>query len=160
MMGRRTETRHEMQGIFVFVLLGMFAVMSTLLVLLGAQMYRGTVSHSEETGQVRVLTSYVRSMVRAQDQEGAVGIEQYGDRTVLALHEDLGTESYVTWLYEYEGNLYEQFTDSGREFSPASGTAICPAGSFEPVLEDGLLTIGMTDADGEDCTVRIRLRCA
>ena len=49
-----------MQGVFVFVLLGLFAVMSTLMVLLGAQMYRNTVDKTTENNEGRVLTAYVR----------------------------------------------------------------------------------------------------
>ena len=158
-MRQKSGTTHEMQAIFVFVLLGLFAVMSTLLVLLGAQMYRGTVEHSEATGETRILSSYVRSMVRAHDAQDAIGIEQHGDITALALREQWGSDTYVTWLYEYEGNLYEQFTDAGREFVPASGDVICPAGSFVPSLSDGLLTLQMTEPSGEDCTVQIALHC-
>ena len=49
--------QHSMQGVFVFVLLGLFAVMSTLMVLLGAQMYRGTVDravHATAAGKVGI----------------------------------------------------------------------------------------------------------
>ena len=39
-MANYSRTQHSMQGAFIFVLLGLFALMSTLMVLLGAQMYR------------------------------------------------------------------------------------------------------------------------
>ena len=37
---------------------------------------------------------------------------------------------------------------------------ICPAQSFEPHLENGLLTVDMTNAKGMRETVRVALRCA
>ena len=151
--------QHEMQGVFVFVLLGMFAVMSALLVLLGAQMYRGTVDKSEADNASRILFSYVRSMVRAEDARSSVDIEDHEGIKVLAMHEEIEGDPYVTWLYSYEGSLYEQFTRANREFSPASGTAICAAGTFEPVLEGNLLTVTMEDEMGEDCSVSVALRC-
>ena len=71
--GKRVQ--HSMQGVFVFVLLGLFALMSTLMVLLGAQMYHNTVDLSTANNDGRVLSAYVRSMVRAEDAAQAVTVE-------------------------------------------------------------------------------------
>jgi len=76
------------------------------------------------------------------------------------MREDLDGETYVTWLYCYDGNMYEWFTSDDGDFRPESGTAICPAQSFEPSLENGLLTVDMTNAKGVRETVRVALRCA
>ncbi len=152
--------QHGMQGVFVFVLLGLFAVMSTLMVLLGAQMYRNTVDRATANNEERVLGAYVRSMVRAEDAADAVGIEEHDGVKALALREDYDGEAFVTWLYCWEDQLYEQFTEAEGEFEPQSGTAICSAGSFEPRLEGNLLTIDMTDGKGEPETVMVALRCA
>ena len=160
MSGKQRTINHSMQGVFVFVLLGMFAVMSTLMVLLGAQMYRNTVDHATRNNEDRVMVAYVRSMVRAEDADKSVSVEDQNGLTTLALREELDGTGYVTWLYCHEGQLYEQFTSEGDEFDPADGTAICPAQSFEPRLEGGLLTVDMTDGKGQQSTVRVGLRCA
>lgn len=160
MKGKRRGVQHGMQGVFVFVLLGLFAVMSTLMVLLGAQMYRNTVDHSTRNNEDRVLSAYVRSMVRAEDAAGAVEIEDNGGIRTLTLYETAEDDGYVTMLYCYDGQLYEWYTSRGREFNPQSGTAICGAQSFEPRLEGDLLTVEMTDARGEAQTVQVALRCA
>ena len=151
---------HSMQGVFVFVLLGIFAVMSTLMVLLGAQMYRNTVDHATANNEDRVLGAYVRSMIRAEDGADDVAVEEFDGTKVLALNESIEGENYVTWLYCYEGQLYEQYTSAGHDFEPQSGSAICPAQSFEPKISDGLLTVDMTDGAGQPCTVCVGLRCA
>jgi len=158
--GKRKTVQHSMQGVFVFVLLGLFAVMSTLMVLLGAQMYRNTVDRSTANNEDRVLSAYVRSMIRAEDTSGAMEIGEYDGVKALAMREDLDGEAYVTWLYCYEGQMYEWFTSDDGEFRPESGTAICPAQRFEPSLDDGLLTVNLVNAKGEPETVRVALRCA
>ncbi len=160
MSGNRKTVQHSMQGVFVFVLLGLFAVMSTLMVLLGAQMYRNTVDRSTANNEDRVLGAYVRSMVRAEDTRGAMEIGEYDGVKTLAMREDLDGETYVTWMYCYDGNMYEWFTSDDGTFSPQSGTAICPARSFDPSLENGLLTVDMINGKGEPETVRVALRCA
>ena len=157
---KRRSIQHSMQGIFVFLLLGLFAVMSTLMVLLGAQMYHNTVDQTAENNEDRMLSAYVRSMVRAQDAAGAVAVEEQAGLKTLALHESLEGEEYVTWLYCYDNQLYEQFTSLGHDFEPEAGTAICPATSFDPQLENDLLTVNMADGTGERFLVQVALRCA
>lgn len=159
-MNRKAGTvQHGMQGVFVFVLLGLFAVMSTLMVLLGAQMYRNTVDRADGNNAGRVLSAYVRSMVRAQDAAQALSVEDHDGVRTLAMREGEGDDQFVTWLYCYQGWLYEQFTGLGDDMKPERGTAICPAGSFEPSLEGELLTMRMTDEAGTPCTVQVALRC-
>ena len=160
MMDNRKMVTHSMQGVFVFVLLGLFAVMSTLMVLLGAQMYRNTVDHTTANNQDRVLGAYVRSMIRAEDADRSVSVENHDGVNALALREMIDGEEYVTWLYGYEGQLYEQFTGADRDFNPTSGTVICPVKAFGPKLDGNLLTVDMVDGKGDLCTVRVALRCA
>ncbi len=160
MMDNRKMVTHSMQGVFVFVLLGLFAVMSTLMVLLGAQMYRNTVDHATENNEGRVLGAYVRSMIRAEDSAGDVAIEDHDGVNTLALYEQIDDERYVTWLYCYNGQMYEQFTGADRQFKPLSGTVICPAKTFAPALNDNLLTVNVVDGANRMDTVRVALRCA
>lgn len=157
-MKRRRSVQHGMQGVFVFVLLGLFALMSTLLVLFGAQMYRGTVTHSESNNTNRVLTSYVRSMIRAEDAQDAISIEEMDGVSTIAMREYIGDIEYITRIYGYDGALYEQFTAADRPFKAVNGTKIIEISSFTPKLENGLLTVEMTDAKGEEILVQTAIR--
>ena len=154
------RVQHGMQGVFVFVLLGLFALMSTLMVLLGAQMYHNTVDLSTLNNEGRVLSAYVRSMVRAEDAAESIAVEEYDGIPVLMMREALDDDGFVTMLYCYEDQLYELYTSDDYDFTPQSGTAICPAFSFVPSFENGLLTVDMINAKGESETVRVALRCA
>lgn len=154
-----TKGQHSMQGAFIFVLLGLFALMSTLMVLLGAQMYRATVDHSQQNNQNRVLSAYVRSMVRAQDSEGTIDIESLDGTPVLCMREGEGDDAFITRLYQHEGKLYELFTRARNEFALGDGTPICDAGSFDATLENQLLTVKMTNGLGEPCEVRVAMHC-
>ena len=156
----KNNAQHSMQGVFVFVLLGLFAVMSTLMVLLGAQMYRGTVDHTAENNAARVLSAYVRSMVRSGDEAGKVSVENYDGIQAVALRQDYYGVEYVTWLYLYEGNVCELFGREEYGFDPMVGDPITPVTSFEPTLADGLLTVAIVDETGEARTVQVALRTA
>ena len=159
MAGGYTRSEHSMQGAFIFVLLGMFALMSTLMVLLGAQMYRATVEHSEDNNQGRLLSAYVRSMIRAQDSGQTIEITEENDVPVLCMKEDWDGDVYVTRLYQHDGSLYEYYSSAEQPFDLGDGTAICEAGSFKATLDGQLLTINMTDGRGQPCEVRVAMRC-
>ena len=158
MSNGNVKVQHSMQGAFIFVLLGLFALMSTLMVLLGAQMYHSTVDSSQYNNEKRVMGAYVRSMIRSMDA-GDISVEEPGGIPAVALKETWEGEQYVTWIYQYDGALYEQYTDMEDEFNPERGTEICPANSLSAELKDGLLTVNLTDGDGQPCTVQVALRC-
>ena len=158
--------KQSVTGIFVFVILGLLAVMSTLLVLLSAQMYRGTVASAEKTGEYRILTSYVRSMVRGMDRMDGIRVETWTDEStgescpVISLLESIDGEEYQTQLYVWEGMLRERFTEAIWEFDPEDGEEICPADRMEATLDaSGLLTV-VLEANGKSQEVCIALRCS
>ncbi len=155
------ETNHAVSGTCVFLLLGLFAVFSMLLVLLGAQAYRATVDATAEHGDRRVLQNYVRNAVRAADENGAFSVSELEGLCVLALSTpDDADERYVQYIYCYQGALRELYTSAEYGFAPEDGDPICPALGLEAQLQNGLLTVVITDAEGERITVRIAPRAA
>ena len=152
------DKRHSVSGTFVFLLLGVFALFSMLLVLLGAQAYRSGVEQTTSNGQARVLQAFVRNAVRADDADGVIRVEEIDGIPVITFVSDMDGERYIKYIYCHEGELCELFTAEEYGFNPESGERICAAGSFRPVIKDGLMTIEMTCENGEPCTVSVALR--
>lgn len=149
---------HTIAQAFVFLLLGIFAVLCTLMVLLGAQLYRGSVARTEETASARVLNSYVINVVRANDASGLVRCEQRSGTDVLVFDWDADGASYETLVYCHDGYLRELFTEAGQQFNPAFGDEICPAQSFRAQMQDGLLRVELSDEHGQDSVLHLALR--
>ena len=159
MMSRSSaEHGHAIAGVFVFLLLGVFALFSTMLVLIGAQAYRATTAHSEEHGAARTLYAYVYNTVRGDDVAGIIETREEQGIDVLAVHYEFDDESYIKRVYCWEGNLRELLTSAKAEFTPAAGEVISPLEEFEAKLTNGLLTVDMTDAYGHAQTVQVVLR--
>ena len=160
MNGRKSFTprKHPVSQAFVFMLLGIFAVMSTLMVLLSAQLYRSVIDRTEQNTARRILTGYVSNAVRGSDADGGVYADNRGGTDVLALAMDVDGDVYETLIYCHEGVLYELFMEPGQEFDPEYGSVICEAQSFAARIEDGLLTAEMTDGDGRSARIDIALR--
>ena len=104
------------------------------------------------------MQTFVRNAVRAQDEADAVSIEKYDGVPVLAIHSDIDGEDYTQYIYCWQGELRELFTSARYAFEPEDGTPICEAEGFEAVLENGLLTARMTDAEGTVSTAYIACR--
>jgi len=154
----RFSPKHTIAQVFVFVLLGVFAVLSVLMVLLSAQLYRGTVNQTEQHSAQRILSSYVTNIVSANDVKGMISVEKLDGVEMLVLGWDVEGELYETKIYCHDGSLRELFMRASQEFDPEYGEEICAAQAFSPVLNEELLEISLTDGTGHESTLYIALR--
>lgn len=146
-------------GAFVFLLLGTFALLSTLMVLLSAQMYRATVRQTETHNSQRLPGSYLLNAVHGADRAGAVEVLRLGDVDVLALNDLSDDEGYQTQMYCYGGYLRERYADAQEPFEPEYGEPVCALAGFTPALHGDLLQLRLTDEGGVERTLHVRLRC-
>lgn len=158
-MSERAAGGHSITGAFIFLLLGLFAVMSSILVLSGVSAYRGSTASADRTNERRILSAYVRGKVRSLDVEDAIGTEMVDGVPVLTLKEYYG-EEYLTRLYVSDGMLREWFSEAENPFKIGDGDEIMPAQSMDVSLSPGLLHVSLTTADGEETIENdIALRC-
>ncbi len=139
--GVRARTGH-IQNVFVFLLLAIFAIGCILVTAMAAEAYRSTVADSDRNNTDRVLAAVVRGAVRSEDA-GTVKIERFEEEgiTSLTFVNDYDGEIYYRRLYCNGGYLWESLTSEERGFSPDMGDTLCEASLFEPVLENGILTV-------------------
>ena len=69
------KNNHAISGVFVFLLLGIFAIFSTIMVVMGAKAYRGMVEKADVHNSIRVASSYIRTMLRSNDETGVLRVE-------------------------------------------------------------------------------------
>ncbi len=154
----------NVSSLFVYLLIGMFALFSLLLVLVGVGAYQGVVRDGESTAQVRTSLSYIASKVRAGDVNGAVFVEDHQGVSVLAIKQE--DEDTVTRIYclpgdaDGEPGLYELFTDAGEQPDLADGQRIAEVAAFEAKKVNDGIELGVTTASGDAQQMRLRLRSA
>ena len=158
-MRKNAAPSHAISGVFVFVLLGIFAVFSTVMVVLGAKAYKGTADRAAEHNAGRIAGAYMRSMVRSDDEEGAVTLEDISGVHTVALHNVYDGEAYLTRLYVYGGMLREWFSYAEADFVPEDGEPVCEADDMEATMQPGLLTVRLKHQDAWT-TVDVALRAA
>ncbi|MBR1607060.1 MAG: DUF4860 domain-containing protein [Clostridia bacterium] len=140
-MKRTTSSSHAISGVFVFLLLGIFAVFSTVMVLLSARAYKGAVDRLAAHNAARIAPAYLRSMVRADDEMDVVFVEEKAGVTSVTLRNVYDGEAYVTRMYCWEGMLCEWFSEEASEFIPAEGESVCACEALTAQTLPGLLSV-------------------
>ena len=140
-MGKST---HAISGVFVFLLLGIFAVFSTVMVMMSAKAYKGMVEQSALHNSVRVASSYIRTMLRADDESGVLKIEDVDGVHTITMENDW-EDIYVTRLYVYEGKLREWFAMAEIPFEPQNGETVCDLDSMQAEFVNGILKVTVTE---------------
>ncbi len=153
----KKRINHSISGIFVFLLLGIFAVFGTVMVVLGARVYRDINEVSGVHSTARIGAAYLRSMIRGDDESGVLSIESMDGQDCIVMMNTYDDESYVTRIYVYDGVLREWFTEASVEFEPENGEEICRADAMRAEIQDGLMSIQL-QTDGEWHEVKIALR--
>ena len=154
---RRSAPGHSIPALFVFLLLGIFAVFSLVLIMFSAQAYKSTVDRTSQHNEERILASFVRNNLRTADLSGGIRYETDSTvpRLVIADPED---EEYAEFIYVYEGKLCELYTEIDKDFNPEAGEEICSADDLDATIENGLLHVTVT-ANGEEHVTSFALRC-
>ncbi len=156
---KKAQSSHAISGVFVFLLLGIFVVLSTVMVLLGARAYKGSSDRLADHNAERVAAAYVRSMVRANDEAGVIRIEEVDAITALTMETAVEFDVYVTRVYVYDGMLREWYAESNLAFRPDQGDVVCKADEMRAEMNGGLLTVSLRNGE-KWITVDTALRAA
>ena len=157
-MKKSMARSHALGGVFVFALLGTFAVMGVLLIMLGAQAYNTVVTSAQMSSNERILRSYPLNKVRMNDNVDALEIRQIEGVDVLTITQDYDGDMYETYVYCYDGWLRELFMAQEEEFYLEDGDELIEAQYFRPKIENGMMSFEIGTADGENYQAKLALR--
>ena len=146
-MSRKNPPSHAISGVVVFLVLGIFAVFSTGMVLLGARAYKSTADRAAEHNAYRIGMAYVRSMVRSDDEDQSIRVENVNGIPTICMRNVYDGDSYVTRLYVYDGKLREWFTEETEEFVPENGETVCDMEEMNAEVDGQLLKVGLKARD-------------
>lgn len=132
------EKRMEMTQVLALLTLTVFALCLLLVLLSGAGVYRNLVDRSEENYDRRTALHYLTTRVRQAD---AVQIGVLQDCEALILVEQVQEETFLTWIYCWDGWLWELYAVPGGSFSPEDGQRVLEADSLSCSLDGSLLTL-------------------
>ena len=152
---KQKPIKHHIDGLIALRLFGVFAVCVLAVLLTGADAYRRLTQRDRAAYDRRTCVQYVATRVRQADALDRVAVEDFNGISCLTLQDGDG---YVTRVYCYDGYLMELYCGVDVELEPGDGEQIIPAGGLDLSLEDGLLTVAATDAQGTQSTLLLSLR--
>ena len=149
-MEENTRHRHSIDLFCVISLFLLFVLAAMLVVVLGSNIYAGSVRGMSEHGEVRTAVSYITQKVRQDREQGAVTVETFGGSDALVLSENADGAAYETRLYLYDGQLMELLAVRGSDLSPDAGSPVMAMDSLSfRMLSPALLRVTGTCRDGE-----------
>lgn len=151
---RFKRPKHHTDGLVTLLLFGVFAACVLSVLLTGAKVYRTITAGNQREYSRRTCAQYLSTKVRQARSAACVQVSEDS----LDLRETIDGDDYVTSIYCYDGWLWEIFTFDGWDFDPEDGERILKAQDMELSLEDGLLTVDITDEAGENTHLVLSLR--
>ena len=154
------ETHHIVDILFVIALLCFFAVSAMMLIILGANIYKNTVSHMSENFDSRTSYAYIVQKIRQHDEAGAVSAGSFDGKPSIIMTDDVDGISYTTYLYESDGYICELLSRSDQDMNADSGTKIMPVKEFDIEKEnDCLYHIKIKNSSGTNVEMYISTHC-
>lgn len=129
------------------LLLFCFLAVSILLVLLqGADLYRRLNQRSQLVYEQRTCSGYLTEKIR--QAPGNPYIQPFGEGDAIQFEETIGGEVWTTWIYCYDGWIWEYYGSDAVPESPELGEKIFPAEGLSLSTEGRLLQILVEDRTG------------
>jgi len=156
------KTRHQIDGAFVLLLFGIFAVCVLMVLLTGAGSYQRLTERDSASYSRRTAVQYVAAKVRGADAAGCVTVSDFaGDADggdTLFLKETVDGADYCTRIYYDDGYIRELFTAADAAVSPEDGEKVLAARGLSFSAADGRLTVTATDENGAVTSLTLALR--
>ncbi len=155
-MDFKGDRKHMVDILFVLTLFFVFALSALTLVVLGANVYRSTVDHMDESFTDRTSYAYITQKLRQNDEAGALSFADFGGTDACVFTQEINNTIYNTYIYEYDGYLCELLARADMDMEPAAGTKILELDSFEitPVTPK-LSRVDLSFADGKSMQVYV-----
>lgn len=143
------KIRHTVDTLFVLVLFAVFVVMALYVTSSGALAYKNAAAQMDERFDRQTCVSYITAKIRANNEEGKIGIGEFGGVPALCIYENAGESEYVTYIYQYDGAVRELFCSAQITLEPSAGAALTDAGALDFSKDGNLYRIKLTDTDGK-----------
>lgn len=149
--------RHIIDLLFIVALIGVFALSSLLLVVLGINVYKKSFDRSQNAASMRTSIFYVCEKIRQSDAGGTVRISQAEDIPALIVYQTINGDAYETWIFAAGGDVREVTVAEGTNVTKTDGQKIIEADKLVFTRIGDMLKITVRDENGNDFDVMINI---
>ena len=116
--------KNRIDTVFVLLIFSVFALSVLMVLMLGARIYNNMTDMTREGQDERTLLSYIWTKVKNNDKAGSVYVGEFCGLSALCIDEKFDETPYRTVVYQYDGWVYELFSETGIEFLPEDGIKV------------------------------------
>ena len=162
-MKNENGNQHVIDIIFVLALFCVFAACALMLVTLGANVYKRTVSEMDSNYSSRTAFAYVTEKLRQNDSDSRLSLDTLHNVSAVLLQQEINGDIYNTYLYlDSDGYLKELFVKDGTRLGNGgldAGQKILELQSFHAEqLSDSLFYFSLVSTDNETLTLYVNSR--
>ncbi|MBP5265208.1 MAG: DUF4860 domain-containing protein [Lachnospiraceae bacterium] len=146
--------------VFPILLFLIFTLSALFIILFAAQIYQKIVDDSSINYSANTALSYVSEKIRQGENGDGIEVGSFEDCDALILHNHVKEVDYATYIYFYDGALYEFMAESDRvsEMTVGTGTAILEVADFTITEDDNhLISFTCTDESGNKSEAMIAI---
>lgn len=146
--------------VFPILLFLIFTLSALFIILFAAQIYQKIVDDSSINYSANTALSYVSEKIRQGENGDGIEVGSFRDCDALILHNHVKDVDYATYLYFYDGALYEFMAESDRvqDMAVGTGTAILEVADFTITEDDThLISFTCTDESGNKSEAMIAI---
>jgi hypothetical protein len=132
--------QRKIDTVFTLLLFSCFAMAVLITLMLGVMFYQNMIDISREGYDERTSLSYIWTKIKNNDGTGLISVGSFNGIPALYLYG--GDTTYATRIYQYNGWVYELYSDVELEMDLEDGSPIIRTDSlsFEQ-LDDGLIRV-------------------
>ena len=160
-MSAKRSKQHIVDALFTLALFCVLAASALVVVYIGADVYSSIVRRADISFEINTTLTFVTVKIRHNDVDGTVRIDYIEDKQALVLEQTIGERIFETWIYHYDGALYEIFL--AREnidiLYLGAGQRLVEVYAFDfDILYNGLIYLRAQSEDGTEGYSMVSLR--
>lgn len=152
------QSKHQISSLMALLLFGVFAICILAVLLSATDLYQRLTQRDAQSYEARTAAMFIATKVRQNDCADRIEVAHLDDTEALVFTETVEGESFQTWIYCFDGYLYELFLPADLTPAPEDGERLLPIADLQLELQDRLLTAELTHADGQRQTLQLMLR--
>ncbi|MDO4399666.1 MAG: DUF4860 domain-containing protein [Coriobacteriia bacterium] len=148
-----TSRKEASSRTFTIALMAVFFVALMAGLAAGVSIYRSVAQVHVSANEMRLESGLLANSVHVADAADAVDVGQGPEGKALVLVERLESGTYETRIYQYQGNIVQEYAIQGRDYAPDRAQVLTPSATFDFTYDKNLLTVS-TDQGSFDVALR------
>lgn len=150
---KRTTRKEASSRTFTIALMAVFFVALMAGLAAGVSIYQSVAHVQQSANEMRLESGLLANSVHVADAADAVEEGTGPEGKALVLVERLDSGVYETRIYQYKGNIVQEYAIQGREYVPDRAQVLTRSATFDFAITGNLLTV---DTDQGSFAVALR----